>query len=60
MALDQPAPTLAAPNAHCVRFTGSGREYFGIWIVNLLLSIVTLGLVPRVTEERELKSPRPS
>ena len=44
MALDQPAPTLAAPNAHCVRFTGSGREYFGIWIVNLLLSIVTLGI----------------
>ncbi len=44
MALDQPTPTLAAPNAHCVRFTGSGREYFGIWIVNLLLSIVTLGI----------------
>ncbi|MDQ7988706.1 MAG: YjgN family protein [Candidatus Dactylopiibacterium sp.] len=26
------------------RFTGSGSEYFRIWIVNLLLSIVTLGL----------------
>ena len=25
-------------------FTGSGREYFGIWIVNLFLSIVTLGI----------------
>ncbi len=25
-------------------FTGSGREYFGIWIVNLLLTIVTLGI----------------
>ncbi|HWT71725.1 MAG TPA: YjgN family protein, partial [Oxalicibacterium sp.] len=25
-------------------FSGSGREYFGIWIVNLLLSIVTLGI----------------
>ena len=24
-------------------FTGSGREYFGIWIVNTLLKIVTLG-----------------
>ena len=23
---------------------GSGREYFGIWIVNLLLSILTLGV----------------
>ena len=25
-------------------FTGSGREYFGIWIVNILLTIVTLGI----------------
>lgn len=25
-------------------FTGTAREYFGIWIVNLLLSIVTLGI----------------
>ena len=26
------------------RFTGKGGEYFAIWIVNLLLSIVTLGI----------------
>ena len=26
-----------------VRFTGRGSEYFGIWIVNILLLIVTLG-----------------
>jgi len=25
-------------------FTGTGTEYFGIWIVNLLLSILTLGI----------------
>lgn len=25
-------------------FTGTGTEYFGIWIVNILLSIVTLGI----------------
>lgn len=25
-------------------FTGRGTEYFGIWIVNILLSIVTLGI----------------
>ena len=25
-------------------FTGSAREYFGIWIVNVLLSILTLGI----------------
>ncbi|AUH33840.1 YjgN family protein [Paracoccus tegillarcae] len=29
---------------HQVRFTGDARTYFGIWIVNLLLSIVTLGI----------------
>jgi uncharacterized membrane protein YjgN (DUF898 family) len=27
-----------------LRFTGKGSEYFGIWIVNLLLTIVTLGI----------------
>ena len=27
-----------------VRFTGSGSEYFRIWIVNLLLTLVTFGL----------------
>jgi uncharacterized membrane protein YjgN (DUF898 family) len=27
-----------------IRFTGSGSEYFRIWIVNLLLVLVTLGL----------------
>jgi uncharacterized membrane protein YjgN (DUF898 family) len=26
------------------KFTGSGREYFGIWIVNILLTIVTFGI----------------
>ncbi|MCC4800538.1 hypothetical protein BCT30_22155 [Enterovibrio norvegicus] len=25
-------------------FHGSGREYFGIWIVNILLSVLTLGI----------------
>ena len=29
---------------HRLRFTGSGSEYFRIWIVNLLLSILTLGI----------------
>ena len=27
-----------------IRFTGSGGEYFRIWIVNLLLTLVTLGI----------------
>ncbi|GAA6121044.1 YjgN family protein [Acidovorax sp. FG27] len=30
--------------AHPMRFTGQGGEYFRVWIVNLLLTIVTLGL----------------
>ena len=30
--------------AHPIKFTGSGGEYFRVWIVNVLLSIVTLGL----------------
>ncbi|NND45674.1 MAG: DUF898 domain-containing protein, partial [Xanthomonadales bacterium] len=32
------------PGAHEVTFTGSGGEFFRIWIVNLLLSLVTLGI----------------
>ena len=27
-----------------VNFLGTGREYFGIWIVNLILTIITLGI----------------
>ena len=30
-----------------IRFTGSGSEYFGIWIVNLLLMLVTLACTTR-------------
>lgn len=32
------------PARHIGRFEGNASEYFGIWIVNLLLSIVTLGV----------------
>ena len=31
-------------DAHPLEFTGSGVEYFRVWIVNVLLSIVTLGM----------------
>ena len=27
-----------------IKFSGTAREYFGIWIVNLILSIITLGI----------------
>lgn len=35
--------TPLAIDAHALEFTGSGGEYFRVWIVNVLLSIVTLG-----------------
>ncbi len=49
---DDFAPTVAqdqlrapgAAQAMDIRFTGSGSEYFRIWIVNLLLTLVTLTL----------------
>lgn len=34
----------AGENRHPFEFAGSGGEYFRIWIVNLLLSIITLGI----------------
>lgn len=36
-------------------FTGTGSEYFRIWIVNLLLSIVTLGIYSAWAKVRRLK-----
>ncbi len=38
-----------------IRFTGSGSEYFRIWIVNLLLSIVTLSLYHPWAKVRRLR-----
>jgi uncharacterized membrane protein YjgN (DUF898 family) len=38
-----------------VRFTGSGSEYFRIWIVNLLLTMVTLGLYHPWAKVRKLR-----
>jgi len=43
---DQPEPVSGDPRAesHSFAFTGSGGEYFRIWIVNLFLSIITVGI----------------
>ena len=38
-----------------VQFTGKAGEYFGIWIVNLLLSIITLGIYSAWAKVRRLK-----
>jgi len=37
------APPAPAPRSR-VRFSGTGREYFHIWVVNLLLTLVTFGV----------------
>lgn len=50
-----PALPLEAPTELPIRFTGSGSEYFRIWIVNLLLSIVTLGIYSAWAKVRRLK-----
>jgi uncharacterized membrane protein YjgN (DUF898 family) len=46
-----PAPE---PQHLDIRFTGSGSEYFRIWIVNLLLSVVTLSLYLPFAKARRL------
>jgi uncharacterized membrane protein YjgN (DUF898 family) len=38
-----------------IRFTGNGAEYFGIWIVNLLLTIVTVGIYSAWAKVRRLQ-----
>ena len=36
------------------QFTGNAKEYFGIWIVNLILSILTLGIYSAWAKVRQL------
>jgi uncharacterized membrane protein YjgN (DUF898 family) len=50
---ESPAQPHFAPQP--LRFTGSGAEYFGIWIVNLLLTIVTVGIYSAWAKVRRLK-----
>ncbi len=46
-----PEPTRALP----LRFTGSGGEYFRIWIVNLALTILTLGIYSAWAKVRKVR-----
>jgi uncharacterized membrane protein YjgN (DUF898 family) len=50
-------PTLPHAETHrlALRFTGSGSEYFRIWIVNLLLTLVTLSLYYPWAKVRRLR-----
>ena len=54
----QPGAAIPArPDAHieAFQFTGRGGEYFRIWIVNLLLTIVTLGIYSAWAKVRRLR-----
>ena len=44
-----------APESHAFTFTGSGKEYFRIWIVNLLLTVATLGIYSAWAKVRRLQ-----
>lgn len=52
-------PTASASDTtetrHRVAFSGKGGEYFGIWIVNILLSIVTIGIYSAWAKVRRLQ-----
>jgi uncharacterized membrane protein YjgN (DUF898 family) len=47
--------TRTGPPGLAIEFTGSGSEYFRIWIVNLLLTIVTLGFYFPFAKARRLR-----
>src|SRR5882724_9281066 len=53
--LDTPSPVPAALGPQQLRFTGTGASYFGIWIVNLLLTIITLGIYSAWAKVRRLQ-----
>ena len=50
-------PASASPSATAQRFefTGSGSEYFKIWIVNVLLTIITIGIYSAWAKVRRLR-----
>ncbi len=55
-----PDPLAASPpsedlSPRTFRFTGTAGEYFRIWIVNLLLSVVTLGIYSAWAKVRRLR-----
>jgi len=49
------APAAPEVKFHTLSFTGVGSEYFKIWIVNLALSIVTLGVYSAWAKVRRLQ-----
>jgi uncharacterized membrane protein YjgN (DUF898 family) len=53
---DSPAAPAPVPPSHeRLKFTGEGGEYFRIWIVNLALTIVTIGIYSAWAKVRRLQ-----
>jgi uncharacterized membrane protein YjgN (DUF898 family) len=52
---ESPSQASSARAAEQLHFTGRGGEYFGVWIVNLLLTIVTLGIYSPWAKVRRLQ-----
>ncbi|MDB5937059.1 MAG: hypothetical protein JWQ01_4403 [Massilia sp.] len=47
--------SVPAPETLAFAFTGSGKEYFRIWIVNLFLTVATLGIYSAWAKVRRLQ-----
>jgi uncharacterized membrane protein YjgN (DUF898 family) len=55
MDLQTAAPAAPAIESYRLKFTGDGGTYFGVWLVNLLLMVVTLGLFTPFARRRKIK-----
>lgn len=49
------AAPVSAPRTYHFRFTGNEKEYFRIWVVNLLLSLATFGVYSAWAKVRRLE-----
>jgi uncharacterized membrane protein YjgN (DUF898 family) len=49
------ATPATGPRSLALSFTGTGREYFRIWVVNLLLTLATLGIYSAWAKVRRLR-----
>lgn len=53
--LEKEAKVIAETRTYSFHFSGSGKEYFKIWIVNLFLTILTLGIYSAWAKVRRLQ-----
>lgn len=55
MDLETAPPAAPAIESYRLKFSGDGGVYFGVWLVNLLLMVVTLGLFTPFARRRKIK-----